>query len=440
MTGQAPDGGLLLPETIPHVADRFEHWRALSFTELTVEVFDIFASDIARDDLSRIVNDAFSTFDHDEIVALKELGRREHGSLHVLELFHGPTLAFKDLALQILGRLFEHVMTEKHGCLNILGATSGDTGSAAIAGVRGRANIDIFVLYPNGHVSALQALQMTTVPDANVHCVAIDGSFDDCQRIMKATFNDLEFKTRFNLGAVNSVNWARLLAQTVYYFYTALRFEAPVSFSVPTGNFGNVFAGYLAREMGAPIDKLILATNDNDILARFFETGVYALGEVCHTISPSMDIQVASNFERFVYYRLGADSDALKAFMEAFASGGSACIDDGRPMDESILVTAVDQATTIATIADVHAEHGYLVDPHTAVGIAAAKRFPSPGPLVCMATAHPAKFPESVNEAVGKDVARHPALDGLAQVSERKTELPADIDAVKAFIASNASG
>ena len=340
--------------------------------------------------------------------------------------------------MQVLGGMFEHILATRGGRLNILCATSGDTGSAAIAGVRQRANIGIFVLYPDGGTSVLQARQMTTTPDENVHCLAIEGTFDDCQRVVKSIFGDLDFKHRFDLGAVNSVNWARVLAQTVYYFHAALRFERPVTFSVPTGNFGDILAGYLARAMGAPIDKLLLATNSNDILARFFATGVYALGPVSRTISPSMDIQVASNFERFLYYRLGS-SEALEAFMADFSEAGSARIDDGRPMDENILPAAVSEEETMAMIAEVYVRDRYVLDPHTAVGVAAARRHQRSGPVVCLATAHPAKFPESVNAAVGEDVARHPALDGLSDLPERKTSLPADVDAVKNFIEAHAS-
>ena len=432
MTGLAPDGGLLLPESLPNLCPRLEGWRDLGFAELAVEIFDEFISDIPRDEIERIVARAFAAFRHRDIVPLVPVG-----DLHVLELFHGPTLAFKDVAMQALGGIFEHILTSRGGRLNILCATSGDTGSAAIAGVRERANIGIFVLYPDGGTSVLQARQMTTTPDENVHCLAIDGTFDDCQRVVKSIFGDLDFKRRFDLGAVNSVNWARVLAQTVYYFHTALRFERPVTFSVPTGNFGDILAGYLAREMGAPIDKLILATNSNDILARFFDTGVYALGTVSRTISPSMDIQVASNFERFLYYRLGSPK-ALETFMADFSTTGSARIDDGRPMDESILSTAVSEDETMATIGDVYAHDDYVLDPHTAVGVAAARRFERPEPVVCLATAHPAKFPESVNAAVGADVAHHPALDGLADLPERKTALPADMETLKKFIATHA--
>ena len=432
MTGLAPDGGLLLPESIPDLRGRLEGWRGLQFGDLAVELFEEFVSDIPRDVLQGIVAKAFGTFRHEDVTPLVRVG-----DLHVLELFHGPTLAFKDVAMQVLGGIFEHILASRGGRLNILCATSGDTGSAAIAGVRQRANIGIFVLYPDGGTSALQERQMTTTPDGNVHCLAIEGSFDDCQRIVKSIFGDLEFKGRFDLGAVNSVNWARVLAQTVYYFHTALRFDKAVTFSVPTGNFGDILAGYLARAMGAPIDKLVLATNSNDILARFFATGVYSLGPVRRTISPSMDIQVASNFERFLYYRLGS-SEALEAFMADFSTNGAASVEDGRPMEESILPAAVSEEETMAMIGDVYGRHGYVLDPHTAVGVAATRRHQPSGPVVCLATAHPAKFPESVHAAVGEDVARHPALDGLADLPERKTVLPPDVDAVKEFIARHA--
>ena len=294
MTGLAPDGGLLLPESIPDLRGRLEDWRGLPFSELAVELFDEFIGDIPRDVQEGIVEKAFDAFRHRDVAPLVRVG-----DLHVLELFHGPTLAFKDIAMQVLGGMFEYILATRGGRLNILCATSGDTGSAAIAGVRQRANIGIFVLYPDGGTSVLQARQMTTTPDENVHCLAIEGTFDDCQRVVKSIFGDLDFKHRFDLGAVNSVNWARVLAQTVYYFHAALRFERPVTFSVPTGNFGDILAGYLARAMGAPIDKLILATNSNDILARFFATGVYSLGPVHRTISPSMGHPSREQFRAF---------------------------------------------------------------------------------------------------------------------------------------------
>ena len=276
--GQAPDGGLLLPEVLPDVSKELEGWRQLSFEDLAFEVIRLFADDIDDAVLKKILKEAFATFAVEDTIPLVLFD-----GLNVLELFHGPTLAFKDVALQVLGGLFGHILEGSLGRLNVLGATSGDTGSAAIAGVRGRPNIDIFVLFPDGRTSLMQELQMTTVLDDNVHCLGIEGTFDDCQELMKSIFGDLAFKEKYSLGAVNSVNWARVVTQIVYYVYAALKFNEPVSFSVPTGNFGNVFAGYLAKSMGVPIDRLVLATNENDILARFFETGRYTRGAVQHT-------------------------------------------------------------------------------------------------------------------------------------------------------------
>jgi threonine synthase len=433
VTGLAPDGGLLLPETIPDVRDRLTDWQRLGFVDLACEIVPLFADDIPRAQLEQLIGEAYATFDHDDVVPLVPVG-----DVTVMELFHGPTLAFKDVALQLLGRLFEYVLERRGEHLNILAATSGDTGSAAIAGVRGLDMIDIFVMFPKGRVSELQELQMTTVPDANVHCLAVDGSFDDCQTLMKTLFADLPFKQRHHLGAVNSVNWARVLAQIVYYGYASLRLgaEQPVTFCVPTGNFGNVFAGYLAKRMGFPVERLILATNENDILSVFFATGRYQRGAVRFTVTPAMDIQVASNFERYLYYLMGEDSERLCGFMAEFARHGCASV-DAPPGTTDFAATAVTVDATLAAIRGAYAEHGYVVDPHTAVGLAAAERFPSNGPVVCLATAHPAKFPDSVNEAVGADVACHPALEGLRELATRRTEIPATLDAVKDFIAAH---
>lgn len=434
VTGLAPDGGLLLPADIPDVSAELARWRTLGFTDLAVELIALFVDDIPHDDLERLIREAYATFEHPDVVPLVPVGE-----VTVMELFHGPTLAFKDVALQLLGRLFEYVLKRRGEHLNILAATSGDTGSAAIAGVRGLSEVDIFVMFPNGRVSPLQELQMTTVADANVHCLAVDGSFDDCQMLMKTLFADLPFKQRYHLGAVNSVNWARVLAQIVYYGYASLKLadDDPVSFCVPTGNFGNVFAGYLAKRMGFPIDRLILATNENDILSVFFETGEYRRGDVRYTITPAMDIQVASNFERYLYYLVGEDSARLRAFMAEFAATGRAAV-DLPPGTGDFAATAVNVDDTREAIARAYRDHGYLADPHTAVGLAAAGRFPARGPLVCLATAHAAKFPEAVNEAVGADVARHPALEALRGLPARCTGIPASLDAVREFIAAHA--
>ena len=435
LTGLAPDGGLLLPETIPDVRDRLPHWQTLGYVELARELIALFVDDIPRDVLDDLIGKAYATFDHPEIVPLVRVGEVE-----VMELFHGPTLAFKDVALQFLGRLFEYVLAQRGLHLNILGATSGDTGSAAIAGVRGQKDIDIFIMYPKGRVSELQELQMTTVADENVHCLSVEGSFDDCQNLMKTLFGDLGFKAEYHLGAVNSVNWARVLAQVVYYAYASLKLggEQPVRFCVPTGNFGNVFAGYIAKRMGFPVGQLLLATNENDILSVFFHTGVYQRGEVRFTITPAMDIQVASNFERYLYYLLGEDAAALRGFMQAFASQGRAVL-PRPPGTDDFAATAVDVADTAATIRSVYREHGYVADPHSAVGIAAARRFPVSGPTVCLATAHPAKFPEAVDEAVGAPVARHERLERLRGLPSRTTVIPASLEAVRAFIEAHAS-
>ena len=433
LMGLASDNGLLVPETIPDVRSRLGAWQSLSFVELAQEIMPLFIDDIETETLKRLVAESYASFDHDEVVGLQQLDE-----LTVLELFHGPTLAFKDVALQLLGKLFEHVLGERGQRLNILGATSGDTGSAAIEGVRGQRNVDIFIMYPKGRVSPLQELQMTTVADDNVHCIEVDGSFDDCQNIMKTVFADAEYKAKYQLGAVNSVNWARVLAQIVYYGYASLRGEQAPTFCVPTGNFGNVFAAYLAQRMGFPIHHLLVATNDNDILARFFATGRYSRGDVHQTLSPAMDIQVASNFERFLFYYFDQNAQRLTQFMQDFAANGEASI--GAPPEEALMSsTAVTQEQTIQAMRDVHQRFGYVLDPHTAVGYYAAKNWQqnsettSAGDTVVVGTAHPAKFPEAVVQATGVQPT-HPTLQALDGLPMRRQSLPCDIEAVKAYL------
>ena len=437
MGGLAADGGLLIPESVPDVRDRIGDWRGRSFVEVAQGVFRLYVDDIPHEELDALVAEAFATFDHPDVIPLVDLG-----DVRVLELFHGPTLAFKDVALQVLGRLFEHILARRGGDLNIVGATSGDTGSAAIAAVAGRANMAIFVMFPDGRTSPLQELQMTAVQDANVHCLAVDGSFDDCQRMLKAAFGDQDFKARRRLGAVNSVNWARILAQISYYIHASINAEGPCTLAVPTGNFGNIFAGIVAREMGAPIEQLILATNENDILARFFDTGVYARGAVHQTLSPSMDIQVASNLERYLYLRFGRDPERVRAFMSAFSDEGRAKVGGSRAgenrVDEAISAVRVDSQETLDTIAEAHARHGYLLDPHTAVGVAAARHIADASTRpICLATAHPAKFPETVARATGKDAPLHPSLSRLQPEDARRTLIPASAAALKDYIAKH---
>lgn len=436
MTGLAPDGGLLLPEHLPHVGDRLADWAELSYQELAFEIISLFATDIPPADLAELITDSYATFESPEVAPTVAVG-----GFQILELFHGPTLAFKDVALQFLGNLFSYILEQRGGKLNILGATSGDTGSAAIHGVRGKPNINIFIMHPAGRTSPLQEKQMTSVLDDNVFNLAVDGTFDDCQNIMKTTFGDVAFKTGHSLGSVNSVNWARVLAQTVYYFYSAFRTmektgSASVRFSVPTGNFGDILAGYIAQQMGLPIRKLILATNENDILSRFFNTGVYGMAEVVPTISPSMDIQVASNFERYLYYKVGQDAAKLAALMDGFKQNGSLAIplNANGVVDDLFVAGRGDTAATMATIKKYHDQYGYVLDPHTAVGVYVAEQFKSDtAPTICLATAHPAKFTQAIIDAIGEGV-HHPTLDALANAETRCDSIANDVDAVKQYL------
>jgi threonine synthase len=435
MTGLAPDGGLFLPEHIPDFSTQCKALASLSYVDLAVTLLEPYV-DLPRADLQRLVETSYATFDAPDITPTVRVG-----DMHVLELFHGPTLAFKDLALQLLGNIFAYLLERDGGELNIIGATSGDTGSAAIYGVRGRPGIRIFIMHPQGKVSRTQERQMTTVLDDNVYNLAVDGTFDDCQDILKDVFGDLDYKAKYHLGAINSINWARVLAQVVYYFHSAFAVmretgATEVDFSIPTGNFGDIFAGYIARRMGLPIGKLVLATNENDILARFFENGVYAKGDVHPTLSPSMDIQVASNFERYLYYRLDEDGDALRTMMQQFSESGSMTLPHAQSDGDPFVSGTADTAATLGVIKETYETHGYLLDPHTAVGVHVAKRFRRDGvPMICLATAHPAKFGDAIVQALGEDRAHHPTLDALEGRPERKTALGATLAELRDFVA-----
>ena len=433
MMGLATDGGLLLPAAIPDVRSELDAWREMSYQDLAFAVMSKFTGREMPDGLLReMIERSYAKFESPEVVPVIDLD-----PVFFAELFQGPTLAFKDVALQFLGNLFEHILQESGENLNIVGATSGDTGSAAIHGVRGKKNMDIFIMHPDGKVSPIQRQQMTSVLDDNVHNIAIKGNFDDSQQVLKELFNDLPFKSEYNLGAVNSVNWARVLAQIVYYFYAAFRVQdrtgcEAVQFCVPTGNFGNIFAGYLARRMGAPIRRLVLATNENDILARFFQTGIYGRGEVHPTLSPSMDIQVASNFERYLYYRLDENPGEVRRVMEQFARGGRIELGGGDPLFHSECGSTDDM---LAAIRNTYDRHGYVLDPHSAVGVAVAMRnLLDDAPTVCLGTAHPAKFPDAVRRALGRDLAHHPKIDAIMDLPTRCTTLPAERDAIEDFI------
>ncbi|WP_448871573.1 threonine synthase [Desulfobulbus propionicus] len=442
MMGLARDGGLLLPETLPAVNKQIlDRWQYLPYQYLAREILSLFIDDIPAHDLEELIERSYASFAHPQVTPITR-----QGEVYILELFHGPTLAFKDVALQLLGNLFEYVLARSGGFMNILGATSGDTGSAAIAGVRGKNNINIFILHPHGRTSPIQALQMTTVLDPNVYNVAVRGTFDDAQSIVKAIFNDLEFRDTYRLGAVNSINWARVLAQVVYYVYAYLKLRrlgsTSIDFAVPTGNFGDIFAGYVARRLLPPgcIHTLILATNANDILTRFVTRGDYSQGQVQVTSSPSMDIQIASNFERYLYYLRGEDGAAVKSDMEGFALTGrldlSAFTDQ---VARDFRSRSVSEEETIATIGAFYQEHGYLLDPHTAVGVKAALELREPDrPVVCLATAHPAKFGAAVTRAIGSEPPLPPALADLENRESRCVVLDAEVGIIKEFVAKNA--
>jgi len=443
MAGLAPDGGLFVPEEIPFVFSRLKEWSQLSFTDLFQEVITPYVDGaIHRPVLKGLVRRAFARFSHPEVTPVVPMG-----PLFLTELFHGPTLAFKDVALQFLGLLFEHWLSESGEKITIVGATSGDTGSAAIHALRGRRNVEVFILFPQGRVSRMQELQMTTVPDANIHCIAVQGTFDDAQDIVKGMFNDSSFNARYRLSAVNSINWARVMAQVTYFFYSYFRVLEHrgmkpgdlVRVSVPTGNFGHVYAGVLARRMGLPIAKLILATNSNSILDRFVQSGEYRKGQVVQTLSPSMDIQVASNFERYLFDVAGGDGVRVGQWLATLRDLGGFTLSSGlmRKVWGDFGSRAVNDRETVATIGEVHRRWGYLLDPHSAVGVRAAlDQGPGGPPLICMATAHPAKFPEAIRRAVGFPPAMPPALANLEGLPARVHVLPARLDAVQDYIRS----
>ena len=436
MMGLADDGGLLVPNEIPHVRNKLPEWRSFSFTELSLEIMLLFTSNrIPRKELKPLIEQSYNTFRHPEITPLKSVE-----GLHILELFHGPTFAFKDVALQFLGNLFEYFLNRRQHPLRILGATSGDTGSAAIHGLHGKKGVDVFMLHPKGRVSPMQERQMTTVLDPNIHNLAIEGTFDDAQAIVKALFSDQEFKKNYYLGSVNSINWARILAQIVYYFYAWFQVANDeselVSFVVPTGNFGNVLAGYYAKCMGLPIDKLVIGTNENDILHRFFSKGEYHRAEIIETFSPSMDIQISSNFERYLFNLAGNSAEQLQLWMNNFERTGKLTIEGDllNNAQNDFISARVDDEEIVETIQKFHLQTGYLLDPHTAVGVCAAEKTDIQTPVICLACAHPAKFGETVRKALGNE----PELpDELALLDELETHcktVPADAETIKKVI------
>jgi len=439
LTGLVRDGGLYWPESWPQfsAADLAE-MKDLSYVELAVKVMLPFVEEVvSRDELTQIVTDTYGSFDTDDVAPLVKLGDNEY----VLELFSGPPLAFKDYALQFLGRMFDHVLTKRGAKLTIVGATSGDTGSAAIEACRDRDTIEIFILHPGGKVSEVQRRQMTTVLSDNVHNIALKGNFDDCQNTVKALFADEAFRDAVHLSAVNSINWARIMAQVVYYFWAALRSGAPdtsVAFAVPTGNFGNVFAGYAAKQMGLPISQFVIGSNANDILIRFIETGRMESKDVFETTSPSMDIQISSNFERFMFELLDRDSSALNDAMQAFKETGHFSVTDAFMERLKAIMDGerFDDAGTAKLIGDVYKETGYLLDTHSAIGVGAARarRWDKSVPMVILATAHPAKFPDAVKAASGVHPELPSHLSDLYVRKEKYTELSGSFETIKSYI------
>lgn len=456
LEGLAPDGGLLVPESVPAISENeLESWRAMNYQQVCFHVLRKFSTveEVPDSDLKRMIDSAYSdTFETPEVAPSVQVG-----DIGVMELFHGPTFAFKDVALQLLGQLFDFALKARNARMTILGATSGDTGSAAIAGVKGRANIDCVILFPMGKTSRVQELQMTSNLDENIHCLAVkDSVFDDCQSIVKACFNDAKFNEEMSLGAVNSINWARILAQIVYYVYASLKVEKDekITFVVPTGNFGNVLAGYYAKRMGLPIAHLVIASNSNDILPKFFETGKYMVSaKVVPTMSPSMDIAVSSNFERYLYDLFGQDGNVTKEKFNQLRNTGKFEVTQEQLEDCRKIFSAVsvDETHTLATIQNVYARHNYLLCPHSAVGYAAAVEYRKthPGEVVtALATAHIGKFTENIfanlhgaesdssfREAVQKAVPEK--LRKLEHAETRRHDIENSVEAIKEFLRSH---
>jgi len=430
--GLAPDGGLFVPEELPDLSGELDPFKGLAYAELCARFLGRFATDIPAAELSELVARSYESFDRPEIAPLLKLAP----DIHVLELFHGPTLAFKDIALQLLGNLYARQCAIRGETINVLGATSGDTGAAAIHGLMGRKGAAIFILYPDGRVSPLQERQMACTGAANVHALAVDGSFDDAQAVLKDLFADGPFRSRHRLSAVNSINIARVLAQCVYYLHAWLRLPAEeqraAEFVVPTGNFGNVLAGWMLQKMGVPIRGFRVATNQNDILHRLFTTGEYRMGDVVPSLAPSMDIQVASNFERFLYYSLGRDGERVRSVMAEIRDKGVYRFAD---FDRDTFTSSrCTDAEIHGIIRQVHRAYGYIVDPHTAC---AFKDMDASRPSVVLATANPAKFPDAIRAAIGIEPT-HPTLEALKRLPIVRHKIVADAAAIRGFIETRA--
>ncbi len=444
LAGLARDGGLYLPKTFPRLGgDEIAGFSGKSYAQVAERVIGALTDgDIEGAALAAMITDAYAGFRHPAVCPLTQIG----DNLFVLELFHGPTLAFKDVAMQLLGRLMDHVLKQRGERATIIGATSGDTGGAAIDAFKGLDRVDVFILYPQGRVSDVQRRQMTTVEAENVHAIAVEGTFDDCQNLLKAMFNHHAFRDEIGLSGVNSINWARIAAQVVYYFTSAVALGGPgrkVSFAVPTGNFGDVLAGHVAKRMGLPVERLLIGTNSNDILPRTLADGVYEMRGVSATTSPSMDIQISSNFERLLFEVHGRDGAAVRRLMDGLRQSGRFEIAPGplAAIRAEFDAAAIDETTVAAEIGATWARAGYLLDPHTAIGVAAARQglTRDPGtPMIVLGTAHPAKFPAAVRAASGVAPKLPAHLADLMERPESFTLLPNSQGAIEDFVRRNA--
>ena len=432
--GLADDGGLYVPKSLKKFSSKeLQELKKLNYNELSAEIINLFSSDfISKDELSSLIQKSYSTFREKEVVKLSNVGE-----IKLLELFHGPTLAFKDVAMQFIGNLYEYYLSKNDKKINIVVATSGDTGAAAIDAIKGKSNLNIFVLHPNNKISPVQRKIMTTIEEKNVFNIAIDGNFDDCQNIVKQMFSDLDYSKSINMSGVNSINWARIIAQTVYYFYSYFKLgKKTVSFSVPTGNFGDVFAGYLAKKMGLPIDKLIVATNENDILHRAISKGDYVSREVKETSSPSMDIQLASNFERLIYYINNSDSPKTADIMEKIKQNTYQIEKDNLEIIQKDFVSeSCNEQETLDIIKKNYEKNNIILDPHTAVGVGAANKL-SFNDCVVLSTAHPCKFPDATNDAINKHEELPEELQHVLDKSENFQVLKNNTEEVKNFVKS----
>ena len=434
LKGLADDGGLFIPANIqPFSKEELDRFKKLDYTDLATEIIHPFlGSFITKENLKSLINKSYSTFREKEVVKLRKVG-----DLEILELFHGPTLAFKDVAMQFIGNLYEYYLEKNNSDINIVVATSGDTGAAAIDAIKNKKNLNIFVLHPNNKISSVQRQIMTTGPAKNVFNIAIEGNFDDCQNIVKSMFADLQFSKLINMSGVNSINWARIIAQAVYYFYSYFKINSSdkISFSVPTGNFGDVYAGYLAKKMGLPIDKLIVATNTNDILHRAISKGDYIAKKVSETISPSMDIQIASNFERLIYDISDKNSEITKEIMNKIKVNKYKINEkDLIKINKDFVSECINEEETLSTIKKIYNEYNLVVDPHTAIGVGALRKLNIKSRSIVLATAHPCKFPLAIEKAINKTEPLPDELNYILNEKEHYEILDNNVDKIKNYV------